>query len=551
MDITKQMFPMEDWDCPEAFAFAGVKGYEPMLAKELDTEEAQDEALNDPNYIIEEKFDGTRALVHFFNSNDGARNKFEEFEPCIIEPKYQQIALVLIEITKEFSSEIKDMYCRAKNEDILPSFRMNYLRSVLDGKTFEYEDEWTNIIAKCGSQFIETTYTVGDNVLSGKISYRESLGVIDTLIDYDCYGVESGYCRVFSRRISKKTGFYAENTDSLPQIRDLNFPNLAGTILDGEMFIDGLPFKEVSSTLNCLWDEAVRRQKEKGYISFHAFDILFYKGIDLRRMKLARRKMFLKRVIDDINSPYMQFVEYQRCGEDVSISAYVDVHGAPEEVHEYLVNTGKDGSYPHFMEEYEKVMTTSKLSPRAFYEYIIATGGEGVIVKPIDGQYRHKRGWEYSKIKAFLTREMVLIRFAEPTKEYTGKAPKDWEYWEDGIPVTKYYARGQVGNMVLGVFISSEELNKIPKNKRGNVIESGAVTGESGYYIMEVCECGGMTDEEREMYTADPQKYIGKVFEIKANGIMTDSGRLRHPRILRQRNDKNPDQCTWKDHIGG
>ena len=52
--IITEMFPTEMWDCKEAFDFAGIKGYEPMTAKELDTEEAQLEKLNDPNYIIGE-----------------------------------------------------------------------------------------------------------------------------------------------------------------------------------------------------------------------------------------------------------------------------------------------------------------------------------------------------------------------------------------------------------------------------------------------------------------------------------------------------------------
>ena len=105
--ILDEMFPIEIWDSPEAFKFANIRGYEPMTAKELETEEQQDLKLNDPSYILEEKFDGTRALVYFL------------------------------------------------------------------------------------SQPVEG-------------------------------GEDCGYCRVFSRRISKKTGFYVENTDSLPHIREID-----------------------------------------------------------------------------------------------------------------------------------------------------------------------------------------------------------------------------------------------------------------------------------------------------------------------------------------
>ena len=197
--VLEEMFPIEMWDCPEAFKFAGIRGYEPMTAKELETEEVQDEKLRDPSNIIEEKFDGTRALVYFLSQ---------------------------------------------------------------------------------------------DCIESGEI-----VGAI-------------GWCRVFSRRISKKTGFYVENTDSLPQFRELDRPELSGTILDGEMFINGLPFKEVSSTLNCLWDKSIDRQIEKGFISFHAFDILFYKGVDLRKMPLERRKVYLHLAVEEANSGIKQLEGY-------------------------------------------------------------------------------------------------------------------------------------------------------------------------------------------------------------------------------------------------
>ena len=35
------------------------------------------------------------------------------------------------------------------------------------------------------------------------------------------------------------------------------------TILDGEMFINGRPFKDVSSNLNCLWDKAIEERKKE------------------------------------------------------------------------------------------------------------------------------------------------------------------------------------------------------------------------------------------------------------------------------------------------
>ena len=451
--VLSDMFPAEEWNCPEAFKFARIKGYEPMTAKELETEEQQDEKLNDPAYILEEKFDGTRALVYFLSQPE------------------------------------------------------------IDG------GEW-------------------------------------------------GFCRVFSRRVSKKTGFYVENTDSLPHIRETDKPELAGTILDGEMFIDGLPFKEVSSTLNCLWDKAVCRQIDKGFISFHAFDILFYKGVDLRKMPLERRKAYLKLAVEEAENDYIKEVKYYDCGTfiDAPFTEYLDrIEGGDEDLFLESLEDYKD-SYPNL---YKCIEQETNLTPRAYYELIVATGGEGLIVKPKNGKYLHKRGWEYSKIKKFLTRELIVLGFEEPTKEYTGKDIHKWAYWvekdtdrrvignfygdKNYIPVTKYYYNNQVGVMKLGVILTKEELNAIPKNKLGEYdfadeyIENPALKDK---FIMTVCECSGFDDETREYFTRNRKKMVGTVVEVKANELFRDSGKMRHPRYMRQRFDKNPEQCTWSDHIG-
>ena len=68
---------------------------------------------------------------------------------------------------------------------------------------------------------------------------------------------------------------------------------------------------------------------------------------------------------------------------------------------------------------------------------------------------------------------------------------------------------------------------------------------------MIVCECSGYSDEEREYFTEHLTEILGSTIEVNANGVMKDSGRLRHPRFLRFREDKAPESCIWKDHIGG
>lgn len=454
----KPIVPLfEHYTSAEMYENDGLKGYAPMTAKEIETEEQQDEILNDEQYVIEEKFDGTRALLYFLSDSD------------------------------------------------------------------------------------------------------------------------SGYTRCFSRRVSEKTGWYCENTDSLPHLRSINLPEMKGTILDGEMFIPNRPFKDVSSTLNCKWDKAIERQLELGFIVFHAFDILFYKGIDLRKMSLKRRKHYLKLAVGKIKSPYVVVVDSQPCGGLIDTKPYFDTHGVPYEVCSELEHKGKLSSYPTlYREHHASKGGLVSMSPRAFYEYIVATGGEGVMVKPADGKYFHKRGREYQKIKKFLTREVVIMGFTDPTDEYKGKFPtvEKWDYWEtnegDRVdissytpeqrlefkriwypeecrPISKNYCKYWVGTIRFGVVITPEEMLKLPKSKKFNV-EELIIEGDD-VLVLEVGECSGFDEETREMFSDDPKSWVGKVIEIKANEIFKDTGKLRHPRYMRFRPDKSALECTYKDHI--
>lgn len=275
--------------------------------------------------------------------------------------------------------------------------------------------------------------------------------------------------RCFSRRISKKTGWYAENTDNVPHIRDLNYPEeLKGTVLDGEFRVLSGDFKDISSLMNCNFDEAILRQKENGLkATFIAFDILYYKGISVMKMPLHRRKDLLADVIRRLPS---------EC--DIIQSSFTD-----DKMHIYItkdVIQGLSASYPTLLKELSELKPKPNETPfwmlaskQAWYEYILVKGGEGLMLKHKDGKYHMKRCREYTKYKKFLTRDVVISGFIEPTRVYEGKAPETWEYWEGDTPVTKYYAKGWIGTVKYSVLITQEELEELKKkNPKENYIRS-------------------------------------------------------------------------------
>lgn len=550
----------ERFTSAEMYEKAGLKGYAPMTAKEIETEEQQDTFLNDSNYIIEEKFDGTRALLYFL-----APKSFKRGSMSTSEYYYKSSLLRGSGFTQGKARIIKYF---SQNTSV--KGRAEFLKNEygIGGSTLVVDNDWES---RGWSSFNSQGYTVTDcDKNEIRYSWSEVAKDISLLIDEGYYYPQDSYTRCFSRRVSEKTKWYCENTDSLPQLRELDIPELKGTILDGEMFIPNRPFKDVSSTLNCKWDKAIDRQLELGFIVFHAFDILFYKGIDLRKMPLKRRKVYLQLAVDKINSPYVKAVDYQKCGGLIDTTPYEETHG---NVYEVLGDLKNPSAYPHFAKE---ALSNYKLSPRAFYEYIVATKGEGVMIKPLDGKYYHKRGREYQKIKKYLTREVVIMGFTDPTDDYKGKFPtvEKWDYWETNEydlvdlsectkeerlqfkknwypdecrPVSKFYCHGWVGNIRFGVTITPEEMHKLPKNKKFN-IEEMILEGDD-VLVLEVGECSGFDEETREMFSDDPKHWVGKVIEVKANEIFKDTGKLRHPRYLRVREDKSPLECTYKDHI--
>ena len=454
--------PRHSWEtCPQDYIDQGVLSLEPMTAKEENREDVLNEMLDSPDVYAEEKYDGTRCLLHF---------------------------------------------------------------SLIKEHPFKSE------------------------------------------------------CRLFSRRVSKKTGWYSENTDSMPLIRDISIPELNGTVIDGELFIPNRPFKDVSGTLNCKYDKAIERQKELGNITLHAFDILRYKGIDVTILPLWKRKEYLQEVISSVEQHY---------SNPPIVMAPYSLEGFAVKVSPSLLKSVDSGDldevYPNFVAHVRECGPRSReivlLNKRAYYEYIVLTGGEGIILKHKTGNYYHKRGREYTKLKKFLTRECIVIGFTEPTHYYEGKHEEDWEYWEDRNedlihisdakamsliekqmkgckPVTKHHYYKWIGNVIFGVIVTPEEKEKLLKSKKGKTFEFTKLSIQGPpcndfheYDVLTVGECAGFDEEEREHISNNLSDYECAVVEIKANEIFKDTGKLRHPRFLRWRTDKNPEECTWEDHI--
>lgn len=557
----------DTYTTPEQFINSGVKYLVPMTAKEIEDKEEQQAKLHDNGYYVEEKFDGTRGIMQFFKVPT-----FESRYPNWVNDE-EQYFLHCLTYGSGFVGGKRRIfdYLHTHNGSCAKFLANEYGTGGMSGGgvSFSYTSKGLEVSFK--------------NLPDRLYTWTQVEKGIRRLIQEGLYYPQEAYTRVFSRRISVTTNWFSENTDKVPQLRDLNIPELEGTVIDGEMFIPNQPFKAVSSTLNCKADKAITRQLELGGIVFHAFDILFFKGIDLRKMPLERRKVYLNIVCNKINSVFVREVNYyDKDGIEVKPLSITDRDKVMSQANIYP-NLAKD--IKKYMQDLRGYAITSNqyyppflLTKASYYEYIVFTGGEGVVIKPKTGRYYHKRGREYEKIKKFLTRECIICNFTEPTKKYEGKFPNDsWSYWVDKktgekqdpeicatmsakklqkicTPVTRYYFEDWVGNVEYGVLISEDEIKKLPKNKKHDIRTVEVPTDYNNRKYLKVIvvgECSGFDDDERAWFTEHREELIGQVIEVKANEIFKDTGKLRHPRYLRLRPDKSPSECTFKDHING
>lgn len=349
--------------------------------------------------------------------------------------------------------------------------------------------------------------------------------------------------RMFSRRVSDVTGWYGDNSDRLPQFRDFIVPDLAETVIDGELIIPDTCFNDISGMLNMDWDKAVERQVEIGMCKFVVFDCIYYKGVYIAKMPLNKRKEYAEKVVAEMNHPLVELGEY--------IYEFIDKDITP--LMNDMYQNDRDGfkeTYPELYREYEAnkesgVVTLDKIQ---WYEYVVMHGGEGLMLKPDDKPYEHKRTRSYTKIKKFGTWDVIITRFIEPTKEYKGKDAKTWEYRdEQGNPVTKHYYMGWIGTVAFGVIVTPEELEAW--KKRNPKVKPVVHDFEDVGLVLEVGDCSGISEELRAYMTKHQDELIGQVIEVKGHEVMTKTGKIRHPRFVRFREDKGAYQCNWNDHV--
>lgn len=340
------------------------------------------------------------------------------------------------------------------------------------------------------------SFDVYEPMLVGKCpkNYKEILAKKDVIATVKKDGTwqqlikEKNQVYMFSRSISKKTGFYSEKIDHVPHIGDWAMKNLPnGTAIVGELYFPGGSSRDVTKVMGALVDKAIERQADDdlGKLHFYAHDILKYNGEDyvLSNVDYGHRYSNLCRNID-IMTKHPDFIEIASCYDN----AYLDLMAATDKV--------------------------------------IANGEEGMVFRIEDGLYapgkrQPKVMW---KIKEHVdSLDFVITDLLDPVYAYDGKTPDTWQYTDDnGNPITKAAFYGWKNAVEISCYDGDE------------LVRIGTVSS-------------GIPDEMKEDMAVNPDRYLGQVCRVGCMSVDASERTLRHPIFLGMHEDKPAKDCKVED----
>lgn len=299
-----------------------------------------------------------------------------------------------------------------------------------------------------------------------------------------------------SRTVSKKTGTFVEKQDRVPHImEELNqLPDQ--TVVIGEiMYPDkNTNSAHIVSIMGCLPEKAVERQKNKK-VHYYIFDILMYQGLPMDNQPAINRIKLIQKLSKEYQFKYVEFAEpvFEDIEEQIGV----------------------------WLEE----------------------GEEGAVLMKKDKPYQPGRtAWNTIKFKQSVKDniDLVIMGFTPPIKNYTGKYPMSWSYWEnlktgekvegnyyhDGgyIPISEYYFHGLVGGFELGAYYGDK--------------------------LISVGKVANLTDRLRLQATEDPDSLLGMVAEVSAMSVDVERRSLRHAKLVMIRKDKEAEECLYEEIFG-
>jgi bifunctional non-homologous end joining protein LigD len=276
-------------------------------------------------------------------------------------------------------------------------------------------------------------------------------------------------------RRSLQTMKFTDRTDNFPQFRDTVVPELAGTVLDGEILAPDEPIEikpgvftqgtlnAVMSLVNINPKDSVTRQKKHGKARFVAFDVTMVNGEDVTGLPYTERRKMLEMIMP--------------------------VLAARE---------------PAFQ------MAIQMPANRESINLALAEGMEGVMLKKKDGKYvPGQRMASWQKIKRLSTADFFIVGSVPGKGQNAGKVGSLKVAYAGGKPGDPGYIPAVPGKHPAGIYVA--DVAGFDQATRQNITDMST---------------GAVKDE-----------MLGKVLEVSGQG-RTKGMRIRHPVFVRWRDDK-------------
>jgi DNA ligase-1 len=295
--------------------------------------------------------------------------------------------------------------------------------------------------------------------------------------------------KIYSRNLEDLTHMLPEIVESVKNIpHEIIFEGEA--ISYDETSDQYLPFQEVIQRRR-KYD--IYEMAKKYPLTLFSFDIMYLDGESLVEKPLKERRKILENIIKPLNNPILRISEAK------------------------IINNEKD------LEE--------------FFESCVEKGLEGIVAKDLNSIYQAgARGWNWIKLK----------------KSYEGKLSDT----VDVVIVGYFYGKGQRKDWKIGAFLCAVYDKDEDNFKTIAKVGSGLTEEQSKWYYNLLKEIELKEKHPKVISNIEPDvwvepKYVITVMadEITKSPIHTANYALRFPRLIKFREDKNPEDATTLKEI--
>lgn len=305
---------------------------------------------------------------------------------------------------------------------------------------------------------------------------------------------EDGNCFMISRAKNVK-GEATDKIEWVPQLQDFlkGIPN--GSCFLCECFLpNNEGSKKITSLLGCLKEKCIARQEAGQKLHFFIFDVMAWNGENY--IEKAARERF--RMVEELATDYP---------------------------HEYV----------RYARYYNGKELWSKL------QEWLASGREGIVITHKDCPVYFKRtpARKTVKVKRELRDDIDCFftgKFFPPARLYTGKEIDTWKYWQNAVTGEKL----QEG-MHYKKYFDGAPIEPVTKSFFFNFAGSLEIGVYKENIITSIGKLSGLSEEIR----SNPAAFSLQPIKVTAMEIDSDSGALRHGKLIEFRKDINIEDCTW------